>query len=121
MLLQAISLIMTFSRLEIRNERMIQFISFFTPLTFNVQLIHARLFQNASKFKFIKYFFHYIKKMKSNILFFKIYGFSILIFFLCSLIDYFRYILFKLIKVREFCLFIEKIFPEFIDKLSCIK
>lgn len=121
MLLQAISLIMTFSRLEIRNERMIQLISFFTPLTFSVQLIHTRLFQNTSKFKFIKHFFHYIKKMKSNMLFFKIYGFSILIFFLCSLIDYFRYLLFKLIKVREFCLFIEKIFPEFIDKLSCIK
>ena len=121
MLLQAISLVMTFSRLEIKNKRMIKFISFFTPLTFSVQLIHTCLFQNAKKFKFIMHFFHYIKRMKSNLLFFKIYGFSILIYFLCSLIDYLRYILFKLIKVREFSLFIEKIFPEFIDKLSCNK
>jgi hypothetical protein len=44
MLLQAISLIILFSRLNIKNKWIIKLISFFTPLTFNITLIHLRLF-----------------------------------------------------------------------------
>ena len=43
--LQAISLVMIFSRLNINNKFFIKIISFFTPLTFNVTLIHLRIFQ----------------------------------------------------------------------------
>ena len=51
MLLQAISLIMFFSRLNVNNKLIIKIISFFTPLTFSVQLIHTRLFQVSKTIK----------------------------------------------------------------------
>ena len=108
MVLQAISLIMIFSRLDIKNKLIIKIISFFVPLTFSVQLIHARLFQNSKKFKLIINLFQYIKTFKTNIIFFIIYGFSIIIFFICSLIDYLRLILFIKLKIRKLCILIGK-------------
>lgn len=115
MLLQAISLIMIFGKLTIQNKLIIKIISFITPLNFSAQLIHARLFQ--TKIKIIINFFNWIKNFKSNKLFFKIYALSFLIYFFCIIIDYLRFLLFKLCKVRKICLYIEKNGPKIIDKL----
>lgn len=117
MLLQAISLIMFFSRLNVNNKLIIKIISFFTPLTFSVQLIHTRLFQVSKTIKLIRILFHYIKTFKNNLIFYNIYGFSIIIFLICSFIDYLRFLLFKLLKIRELSIYIEEIIPKLIDKL----
>ena len=45
---------------------------------------------------------------------------SISIYFLCVFIDYFRLIIFKSLKIREFCISLEKKIPKLLDKLLCI-
>ena len=120
MVIQAISLIMFFSKLNINFKWNIKIISFLTPLTFSVQLIHLPLFQ--SKIKIIIILFKYVKLLKRNLIFFKIYGLSILLYFIFVTIDYFRLLIFKLFKIREICLLIEKksplLFDKFLDYLN---
>ena len=70
MLIQAISLVMIFSKINIKNKFFIKIISFLTPLNFSAQLIHARLFR--TKLKIIKILFKWIIRLKPKILFFKI-------------------------------------------------
>ena len=79
MLLQAISFIILFSRLNINNKWITKIISFLSPLTFSAQLIHARLFKENIKIK--KVLFAFINKFNNNWLFFKIYGFVVIIYF----------------------------------------
>ena len=97
---------------------LIKIISFITPLNFSAQLIHARLFQ--TKIKSIIILFKYINNFNSNKLFFKIYALSILIYSFCIIIDYLRFILFKLCKIREICLYIERKAPTIMDRLIII-
>ena len=106
MLIQAVSLVMIYSKLNIKNKLLIKIISFLVPLNFSAQLIHARLFQ--TNIKIIKFFFNWILKLKPKLLFFKIYGFGILIYFICIYIDYIRLLIFKILKIRDFSLLIEK-------------
>ena len=113
--IQAISLVMIYSQLNIKNKFLMKIISFLTPLNFSAQLIHARLFQ--TKLKIIQILFNWILKLKPEILFFKIYGIGIFIYFICIFIDYIRTLIFKLIKIREFSFFIEKSIPELINKI----
>jgi len=104
--IQALSLIFFFSNLKITNKYLIKLILFLNPLNFNVTLIHARAFY--FKIPIINKFYKFIKSMDSKYLFFKIYGSSILIYFICAFIDYFRYIIFKIFKIRNICNLIEK-------------
>lgn len=113
-ILQAFSLLMIFSRINILNKYMIKFISFFSPLTFSVQLIHSRIFTSVPK---IFIFFRWVRQFNPNTIFFKIYGLSIIIYFICILVDYMRLLIFKLFKIREFCSFIEKNFPKLMNRL----
>ena len=94
--------------MKINNKFIIKMISFFTPLTFSTLLIHDFLFYKS----FYIAFFKYVNSFNFNMLFFKIYGLSIFSFFFCAFIDYFRLILFKLLKIKKLSLFIEK---KFID------
>lgn len=114
-LIQSISLILIFSRLNITNNIIKTIISFFTPLTFNVTLLHLRILKE--KYFFSIKFGEYLKKLYPKFLFFKIYGLATLIYLLCAFIDYFRFILFKRLKIREFCLFLENKFPKLIEKM----
>ena len=115
MLIQAMSLIMFFSKLNINIKWIIKIISFLTPLNFSAQLIHARLFE--TNLKIIIILFKFINRFKNNIIFFKIYGLGIIIYFICVLIDYFRLLIFKLLKIREFCLFLENVIIILFDKI----
>jgi surface polysaccharide O-acyltransferase-like enzyme len=107
-LFQAISLILCISRINIKNTFTQKIISFFTPLNLSALFIHSRLFR--TRIKIIKSLFKFVNEFRSDKIFFKIYGLSIIIYFLCIFIDYFRLIFFKLFKVREFCLLLEKKF-----------
>ena len=117
-LFQAISLIMCFSRLNIKNKYIIKIISFLSPLTFSALLIHCRLL--STDFKPIKFIFKIIKEFKKDNIFFKVYAISIIIYFLCIFIDYFRFLIFKLFKIREFCLLLENKIPKIFDQILCI-
>ena len=105
-LIQALSLIFFFSKLKITNKYLIKLILFFNPLNFNVTLIHARAFY--FNIPIINKFYKFIKSMDSKYLFFKIYGSSMLIYFICASIDYFRYLIFKILKIKNICILIEK-------------
>ena len=108
-IIQAISLIFFFKNLDINNKIIKKAILFFNPLNFNVALIHMRVFLFNTTI--IKKLFEYIMLLSPKYLFFKIYSISILIYLLCSIFDYFRYLLFKLLKIRILCIYIEnKIF-----------
>ena len=107
-LFQAISLLMFFSKLQINNILLKHIISFINPLNFSAILIHGRLF--PTKNILTKLFFTLINNYNRNYLFFSIYLNGIIIYILCILIDYLRLSLFKILKVRELCQFIETIF-----------
>lgn len=94
-----------FSQLDIKNNIIKKGIEFFTPLTFNIGSIHAILFrENYLKNNLLKW----IKTFSPNFVFYKIYGMAIIIYICCSLIDYLRFLIFKILKIREFCVFLEK-------------
>ena len=103
---EALSLLMIFSKLSINNKFIINIISFFTPLTLNVTLLHSRLFFE----KFIT--FNWMNKIKPNIICIIIYVFGFILYIFCCLIDYLRSILFKLLKIKQLCLFIEDKFSK---------
>ena len=115
MIMQAIALVMIFSKLKIQNKFLIKIISFLTPLNFSAQLIHARFFQ--TKIKIIKSLFNCVIKFNEKNLFFKIYTVGIIVYFICIFIDYMRFLIFKLLKIRNFALFIEKIIPKILNKI----
>ena len=112
--IEAISLLLFFSKLTIKNPLFIRAISFFAPLTFNVYLFHNRIF-DIIFFYDKKYCYNYIMKLDAKLLFMKIYFISIIIFIFCSFFDYIRSLLFKFIKIKNFCLFIENSFPKILD------
>ena len=114
-ILQAISLIILFSKLDIRNIWIIKIISFFTPLTFNVTLIHLRFFQENIIFK--QKLFNWINSLNSSLIFFKVYGLGIIFYFLFASIDYIRALLFKIFKIKNFTLLIENNFSLLIEKI----
>lgn len=107
-LFQALSLIMIFSRLKINNKYIINIISFLSSLTFSTLIIHCVLFNR--NFYIIVSFFKFVKSINYNIIFFKIYGLSIFAYFFCIFIDYFRLLLFRIMKIRELIQFIERRF-----------
>ena len=101
----AIILINIFSDFNIENKYIVKIISFFAPLTFGVYLLHNHVLVRDN---IIRNYFLYILKYKSfKLIFAEIYC-SIKVFLICSIIDYVRYILFKLLKIRELCILIEK-------------
>ena len=113
MILQAISLIMIFSKLNFKRKWITKIISFLSQFTFNVIFIHLRLFLPDIKIKIL--FFKWVDELSPNMIFFKIYGLGILIYAICSIIDYFRVLLFSLLKIRQLCIYIENIFVLLFD------
>jgi len=105
-LFEALSLLMVFSKLSINNKFIIKIISFFTPLTLNITLLHWRIIYE----KFIT--FNWMNKLKPNIICLVIYQLGIMLYIFCGLIDYLRSKLFKFLKVKQFCLFIEDKFSK---------
>ena len=112
--LQALSLIMLSSKLNIKNKYIIKIISFLSPLTFSAQLIHARLFREKNIKKML---FVFINKFNYSWLSYKIYGLGILIYFICIFIDYFRLLLFNILKIRNLSILLENKVPILFDKL----
>jgi hypothetical protein len=106
--LQAISLIMLFSKLKIKNKYIIKVINFFTPLTFNVTLSHLRIFQEKI-FK-IQIFFEWVINLAPNERFYKTIIAGIVLYIIFALIDYLRLLLFNKLRIKKICLFVEKKF-----------
>ena len=106
-ILQALSLALFFNSITINNKYLIKVISFLYPLNFSVNIIHTRFF--FSKVQSSLELFKYIKSLTPENLFFKIYGVSIKIYFVCVFVDYIRSLIFKTFKIRTICFYIEKL------------
>ena len=107
---EALSLIMMFSILPI-NKFAIKIISFFSPFTLNIALLHLRFFTE----KILT--FNWLIKLKSNkYIFIVIYQHGIILYIFLGLIDYLRSIIFKILKIKQFCLFIEHKFSKLVNK-----
>ena len=104
-ILESFSLIFFFSRLNIENKLIIKIISFFTPLTFNITLIHSFIFREHYLRNNL---FKYINELKPDFFYFKFYGISIITYICCSFIDYFRFLLFRELKIKDLCILIEE-------------
>lgn len=117
-LFQAICLVMIFDSIKITNKYITKTIKFITPLVFSATLIHSLLF--CSNLKIVLSLFELIKELNNEFLFYKIYILSTIIFLICIIIDYFRLLIFKIVKIRDICLFIERKFPKLIDKFLLI-
>lgn len=116
MVIQALSLVMIFSKLNIKNKFLIKIISFLTRHNFSAQLIHARLLAQT-KLNIVTIFFNWIHMFKNKILFFKIYGVGIITYFVCISFDIIRFSIFKLLKIRKISIFLEKVIPDIINKI----
>ena len=104
MISQAISIILFFS--QIKYPKFIgKIITFLGPLTFGVYLIHVHEYIISNFFSnlFIKDPYNLSLQ---KVMFLVLYR-GILIFFICSLIDYFRHLIFRFFKVRKICIFLE--------------
>jgi len=105
MISQSISLTLFFSQIKF-NKYIGKIITFLGPLTFGVYLIHeneyvrkniiGNLFANDS-----------INLPLKAVIFLVIYR-TFLIFLICSIMDYFRHIIFMLFKIRKICIYLEK-------------
>jgi len=105
MILQTISLTLFFSQIKY-NKYIGKIITFFGPLTFGVYLIHENehVRRNIIKKLFAK---DSVDLSLKTVIFLVIYR-AFLIFIICSIIDYFRHIIFMFFKVRKICIYLEK-------------
>lgn len=110
----SISFIIIFATLNINNKFIIKFISFFSPLTFGIYLLHNhnlfRKFIITKKFLWL-FNFHSNKLILIEIIC------SIILFLICAILDYIRHLIFKLFRIRQFCMLIVKSFQIMANKL----
>jgi surface polysaccharide O-acyltransferase-like enzyme len=107
-LCQAISLLILFSRLRIKNAFIIKIINFITPLNFSATLIHLILLGKNRIEKVIFGFYEKVREFDCHFFFFKIYGLSISIYIFCIIIDYFRLLIFNVLSIKKLCQYLER-------------
>ena len=113
-IIQAISLLIVFSRIRITNKYLQKIIMFFYPLTLNIALIHSRLFRlEITKETFLKW----VKKFDKDFLASKLYLLSFVVYIVCGIMDNFRAIIFKILKLRELSQFLEIKIPNIINNI----
>ena len=100
------------SKLEINFIVFQKIISFFAPLTFGVYLIHNHLIVRN---KIIAKNYSWLLKYHS----YKLISMEMLeglkIFVYCSFIDFIRLLLFKLFRIRQICIFIDKLITKILN------
>ena len=89
------------------NEYLSKFITFFGPLTFGVYLIH---FNSNVNYNYLKKIWHKESyNLTSNEVIQKLILKSLKLFIECIAIEYLRHLSFTILKIRNICMFIEKI------------
>ena len=103
---QALLIILFFLNLKY-NKYLSKFITFLGPLTFGVYLIHIN--ENVH----INYLQNLLDRESYNLTVIEVIPMLILksikLFFECIIIEYVRHLLFTMLKIRNICIFIEKI------------
>lgn len=111
-LLSAIALLLLFSNICL-NKTVTRIVSFFAPLTFGVYLIHeeplVRQYLVAQRFAIYG-------ELSPVFTVFCVLGTAVGIWLLCSLMDFVRAYLFKLLRIKEICNRIEQVLIKKIEK-----
>ena len=113
MILQIISLTLIFTQIKY-NIFICKIISYIGHLTFGVYLIHFN--EYIKSFELKKIFDNYNVSTPLKTLIYLVYIRSIQIYIICLIIEYMRYLLFKILKIREICILIEKFINNIFDK-----
>lgn len=103
-LMCAVFLLLFFAKLKV-NKFWVKNIKFFAPLSFSVYLIHDELLVRNY---FITDKFTGYASLNPVLMFLSIIVTAMVIWFECSLIDKIRLMLFKWLKIKELCVWIEK-------------
>ena len=103
---QAIIIILFFLQFKY-NIYLSKFITFFGPLSFGVYLIHinVNVYQNFLKEILIKESDNLTSNEVIKVIILK----SVKFFLECIIIEYLRHLLFTILKIRKFCIHLEKI------------
>jgi len=106
MILQSTIIILIFIQIQY-NKEIGKIINFFGPLSFSAYLIHNHI---DLRRKLTPYLF----KSTSPSLSFQYLTILLIlkgmvVFIACTIIDYFRFILFKILRIRQICIYIEKL------------
>ena len=103
MLTQSFSIILFLMQLKY-NKYIAKIISFIGPLTFGVYLIHEHPLIRAYIIRalFNKDPINLPLKAVIKLIVFR----TFIIFIICIIIDYFRNLLFRLLRIRKFCIFV---------------
>ena len=105
MILQIVSITLIFSQMRY-NKIISKILSNIGHLTFGVYLIHFNPYVKV--LEIWKIFRNYNKSTPLRILIYLVYIRSIQIYIVCLIIEYMRNLLFKLLRIRQICIFIEK-------------
>ena len=109
--------ILFFSKLEINFIVFQKIISFFAPLTFGIYLIHNHVIVRTH---IITDNYKFLLKFHSRDLIFGILSESSKIFIFCSVIDFIRLIIFKILQIRRICILIEKLIMKILNVIIII-
>ena len=110
----SISIIMIFSNINIKNKKLIKIISFFSPLTFGIYLIHNHTF--VRKYMIKKYFLWILEYKSLNTVIIELIC-SLNVFIFCGFIDYIRLLIFKLLNIQKLFILLENKITIITDKI----
>ena len=110
----SISIIMLFSNINIKNKYILKIIFFFAPLTYGTYLIHNHPLVRVHIIG--KYFSWLINLKLYNLLIIEILC-SFTIFLICSLIDFIRLSIFKMLRIKQIINSILNFYIKIVDKV----
>ena len=115
MLIQSISIILIFIKINYKNS-IAKFILFFGRLSFSAYIIHTHL---DLRYKILPYLF---KSFSPSLSFHKVVILLIiqgtLVFIVSALMDYCRFIVFSILRIRQICLYFEKLIFSLCNKIN---
>ena len=95
---------MIFSNINIKNKYLIKIISFFSPLTYGIYLIHNHVL--VRRYLVRKYFLWMLKYKSIKMLIIEVIC-SFCLFFFCSFIDSLRTLIFTFLKIKKLFVILE--------------
>ena len=104
MILQVLSLTLIFTQIKY-NKYFSKVLIFTGHLTFGVYLLHFN--EYIKHFQLTKIFDKYPQNTPLSTIVYLVYIRAIQIYIICLIIEYLRYLFFRIIKIRELCIFIE--------------
>ena len=110
--LAAIFLVLYFKRIEF-NKYTVETVKVLTPLTFGVYLVHTQYFSK----KWFANRFEIFAHMNPLLLIAGVLTSAVVIYFLCSLVDYVRQALFEKFRIKKLC---EKAEKKLLEKIRCM-